>query len=189
MFPTLSQKQPCRFPCSSSVATWRERTGHGQSLADFLSTGWSLASATAAEISSNTTEHPLFPLIIQRWPRALSVGKPGSCVGSAETELGGLEEEATTFGTVNPHMDYGPFLRCISPGGTEEEERRLCSKSAAYKALSPHCTATQDKALQSTWVTSAQAFFPLLLWAEILKGASRSHVTKFNDFEFSYWPE
>lgn len=137
MFPTFSQRKPFGLPCSSFVAMWREQRGHGQSLAGSLSAGWSLASATAVEISSNTIEHPLFPVIIQRWHRALSVGKPGSRVGSAEPELGGHDEGATTFGTVNPHMGYGSFLRYINPGGTGDEERRLCSTSAVYKALSP----------------------------------------------------
>lgn len=58
----------------------------------------------------------------------------------------------------------------------------LYSTSAVHAALRAHCMTAQGKTPQP----SALGFFPLLLWAEILKGALKSHVTKFNGFEFSY---
>lgn len=103
--------------------------------------GQSLASARAAEITSNTIKHPLFPPIIQRRQRV-------SLRESQDPELRGHGDGVTTFGRVELHTwATALFFGYSNSGGTGNQERRLCSTSAIYKALSPHCMTAQDKVL------------------------------------------
>lgn len=136
-----------------------------------------MASATAAEISSSTPEHPLFPELIQRWHRALG--------GKARILCGRMKRNNHLWNSKSPR-GCAPFLRGLSPGGTEEEEGGCAAHLLRAKPRAHPAPPHQTKPCNPRGRPQLRLSFPFFLWAKILKGASRSHVTKFSDFEFSY---